>query len=133
MKSKRRIRASPEPEAPAIVRADHVQDRLVASVAGAAIAWRRRSVLELAYERGQLDDEEGDGRERAFKAKCRFDAGKAYMKLFLTAQSSGTDSTDLDRIMSVSGTRVALTTRQAEAIRALSAIENCMSARDRRI
>jgi hypothetical protein len=133
MKVKRGIRENPEPEAPAIVRADHVQDRPASSIACGPKAWRRASVLELAYERGQLDDGEGDGRKRAFKAKCRFDAGEAYAKLFLTAQSSGTDSTDLDRIMSVSGTRVALTTRQAEAIRALAAIESRIGTRDRRI
>jgi hypothetical protein len=128
----KRARHVAEPEAPAIVRADHVRDRPVAPDADAPKAWRVRSVLELAYERGQLDDGEGDARGRAFKAKCRFDAGEAYTKLFLVAQSSGTDSTDLDRIMSVS-TRVALTTRQAEAIRALSAVETRMGARDKRI
>ncbi len=130
--AKRRERSVPEPEAPAIVRADHAKDRLVSSAAGAPQAWRRRSVLELAYERGQLDDGEGDARERAFRAKGRFDAGETYTKLFVVAQSSTKDSTDLDRIASVS-TRAPLTMRQGEAIRALSAIENRMGMRDKRI
>jgi hypothetical protein len=128
----RHARCAEETVGPAIVRAEHVKDRAVAPTAGAPRAWRVRSWLEYAYERGQFDDGEGNALGRTFRAKHRFAAGETYAKLFMVAQSSGKDSTNLDRIASVS-TRAPLTERQAEAIRSLAAIESHMGARDKAI
>ena len=132
MRTRRRARCVEEALGPAIARAEHVKDRAVSPGPGAPKGWRVRSVLEVAFERCQLDDGEGDALSRAFRAKRRFDAGQIYAKLFVVAQTSGKDSTDLDRIASVS-TRLPLTERQAEAIRSLAAIERHIGARDRRI
>ena len=133
MRTRRRAHHVEETLGPAIVRAEHVKDRAVSLGPGAPKAWRARSVLEIAFERSQLDDGEGDGLGRKFRAKRRLDAGQIYAKLFVVAQTSGKDSTtDLDRIASVS-TRLPLTERQAEAIRSLAAIERHMGARDGRI
>lgn len=132
MKARRRARSVEAISGPAVVRAEHAKDRAVSPGAGAPRAWRARSVLELAFERNQLDDGEGDALGRTFRARRRFDAGALYGRLFLVAQTSGKDSTDLDRIASVS-TRLPLSERQAGAIRALSSIESRMGQRDRRI
>lgn len=132
MKTKRRVPRVEETLGPAVLRAEHVRDRTVSLGSGAPKAWRSRSVLELAFERGQLDDGEGAALSRTFRAKRRIDAAALYTKLYAVAETSGKDSTDLDRIASVS-TRLPLTERQAEAIRSLTAIESRMGARDRRI
>ena len=102
MKTKRRTQRVEEVLGPAVLRAEHVKDRTVSPTAGAPDAWRVCSVLELAFERGRLDDGEGDARGRAFRAKRRLDAGMLYARFFAVAQTSGKDSTDLDRIASVS-------------------------------
>ena len=132
MRPRRRVRQVEEPEGPARVRAYHVRDRDVSTIAGAPKAWRVLSVIEAAYKRGHLDDGEGDRLGRRFRAKRRLDAGAFYAKLFLIAQKSGTDSTSLDRIASVS-TGQALTERQVAAIRALAEIEGRMGLRDGRM
>jgi hypothetical protein len=104
-------------EAPAIIAPDHVRDR--AYVAGdkpqiaANRAWRRLSPLEQAYLRGQLA-----GGAPRHDAQARFEAGKRYGEMFAIAQSTGRDSTDMDRI-SRSGGAHAISDGQAAAIRAI--------------
>jgi hypothetical protein len=112
---------------PAIIRADHVRDRPLSVTAGAAIAWRRLSPLEAAYERGQL----GGGSPK-YDGQKRLAAGEAYARLYARSQASGRDSTDFDRISGGSG-MCALSEGQARASQLLSKIEQQMNSRDRLI
>lgn len=122
---RRRRLAFPEVEAPAIVREDHIQDRALGAQAGAPRAWRKRSVLELARERGQLDGSEG----RSVEAR-RFQAGQLYTELWLTAQSSGRDSTNTE-CLSTSPVYVGITESQVQAMRRLAAVETHLGPKDR--
>ncbi len=79
---------SDQPEGPARPRGDHVRDRIVSPVAGAAKAWRKLSPLEAAYARGQL----AGGKHSAGE---RLAAGQRYARLFAASESSGRDSTQL--------------------------------------
>jgi len=135
-KAKRRGRAPKEEiEAPAKITADHVQNRAfvieVPDGAKRVIApgkgWRRLSPLEQAFLRGQLA-----GGAAKYDAQARFEAGKRYGEMFAVAQSSGRDSTDMDRI-SRSGGGASISDSQAQAIRRLIAVESRMSERDRAI
>ena len=76
------------PEGPAIVGRDHVRDRVISPVAGAARAWRKLSPLECAYARGQL----AGGKRNAAE---RFEAGQRYASIFAACESGGRDSTQL--------------------------------------
>ena len=77
-----------QPEGPVMVRADHVRDRVISPVAGAARAWRKLSPLEAAYAKGQL----AGGKHSVSE---RFEAGQRYARLFAACESSGRDSTQL--------------------------------------
>jgi hypothetical protein len=116
----------PQPDAPAKLQADHVQDRGLTHVAGAPKGWRRLSPLESAFEKGQL---KSDGSK--YDPVARFNAGKAYEYAWLKTQVSGRDSTDLERICS--GPSVGLSTVQQDAIRWLVAVHANLGFRDRKI
>src|ERR1700759_4077847 len=106
MSAKRKRKIPMAVEGPAIIAPDHAQNRpfaletegrgrpQVAPVKG----WRRLSPLEQAFLKGQLA-----GGRAAHDAEARFAAGKRYGEMFALAQSSGRDSTDLDRITKSSG------------------------------
>jgi len=137
-KSKRRTRArNEEIEAPAKIDDDHVRNRgfvieigegaRTKRVAAPGKGWRRLSPLEQAFLRGQLA-----GGAAKYDAQARFEAGKRYGEMFALAQSSGRDSTDMDRI-SKSGGGASISDSQAHAIRRLIAVESRMSERDRAI
>jgi hypothetical protein len=113
--------------APAIVRPDHVRDRALSANAGAQKAWRRLSPLEAAFERGQLG-----GGSPLYDAQRRLQAGVDYVRLFALAQSSGRDSTDLDRIDGAAAGD-GFSETQARAAHALGEIDRRMNARDRQI
>ena len=120
-----------QPETPAKVTQLHVQDRTFRNDAGQIVAgqqaWRRLSPLEACYAKGQL----AGGCDR-YTAQARFDAGQRYSEIFLTAQSSGRDSTQALNV-SRSGGGLPLSQAQSDAIRSLVAIDSCMGERDRRI
>lgn len=82
--------AAPQPDAPAMVRSDHVRDRVISPAAGAAKAWRKLSPLEAAYAKGQLA-----GGSARFTAAQRFEAGQRYAAIFAACESSGRDSTQM--------------------------------------
>lgn len=119
--------AGEEIAAPAVVRSDHVRDRMLSATAGAQKAWRRLSPLEAAFERGQLG-----GGSPLYDAQRRLQAGEAYARLFALSQSSGRDSTDLDRIAGA-GAGDGFSEAQARAVHALGEIDRRMNARDRQI
>ncbi len=138
LKAKRRGRGrNQEIAAPAKITADHVQNRAFVievpdnpgakRVIAPGKGWRRLSPLEQAFLRGQLA-----GGALKYDAHARYEAGKRYGEMFALAQSSGRDSTDMDRI-SRSGGGASISDSQAQAIRRLIAVESRMSERDRAI
>jgi len=120
-----------QPETPAKVTHLHVQDRAFRNDAGQIVAgqqaWRRLSPLEACYAKGQL----AGGSDR-YTAQARFDAGQRYSEIFLTAQSSGRDSTQALNV-SRSGGGLPLSQAQSDAIRVLVTIHSHMGAKDRLI
>ncbi len=136
-KKRRPRQQDPAIEAPAKIAPDHVQTRgfvieipdgpRTKRVIAPGKAWRRLSPLEQAFLRGQLA-----GGAPRHDAQARFEAGKRYGEMFALAQSSGRDSTDMDRI-SKSGGSASLSDSQASAIRRLIAVDSRMSERDRAI
>lgn len=140
MTAKRKRRPSnkhPTIESPAIIGDDHVRNRAFVidvpdgrttkRVIAPGKGWRRLSPLEQAYLRGQLA-----GGAPRHDALARFEAGKRYGEMFALAQSTGRDSTDMDRI-SRSGGGASISDSQAAAIRAVIAVESRLSERDRAI
>lgn len=105
-----------QPEGPALPRGDHVRDRIVSPVAGAARAWRKLSPLEAAYARGQL----AGGKHGASE---RLAAGQRYARIFAASEAQGRDSTQLMNISrSYGGTPLGESQRGAlEKLRALHA------------
>lgn len=113
-----------QPQAPAIVARDHVRDRVISPVAGAAKAWRKLSPLEQAYARGQLA-----GGNPAISAAQRFEAGQRYAAIFAACESQGRDSTQLLNVSrSYGGAPLGL--GQRAAMDKLRAIESALSPND---
>lgn len=111
-----------QPEGPAVPRGDHVRDRIVSPVAGAARAWRKLSPLEAAYARGQL----AGGTHHASE---RLAAGQRYARLFAASESQGRDSTQLMNISrSYGGTP--LGENQRGALEKLRSLHAAMGAND---
>jgi hypothetical protein len=116
----------PQPDGPAKLSPDHVQDRGLTHIAGAPKGWRRLSPLESAFEKNQLA-----GGNAKYDAPARYNAGKEYEKHWLTSVSSGRDSTDIERVCS--GPSVGLSEAQQDSIRWLVAVHANMGVRDRKI
>ena len=139
-KNKRKARSKlPDVEAPAKIDGDHIQNRayVIELPEGPARAkpviapgkgWRRLSPLEQAFLRGQLA-----GGAPAHDAEARFEAGKRYGGMFAIAQSSGRDSTDMDKITGSGAASHSISDSQADAIRRLIQVDMVLSARDRAI
>lgn len=117
----------PRPQKPAFVRPDHAQDRELTTVAGGPRGWRKLSPLQSAYERGQLS-----GGNPKYLALQRFEAGLTYTAHWDISQSSGKNILDADRI-SCSGSGLAFTEVQFDALGAIKAIESNLSLRDKTI
>lgn len=113
-------------QAPAVITPLHVRDRETSIVAGSPKGWRKWTPLEAAYEQGKLA-----GGNPRFDAARRFAAGQEYAKLWDTAQSSGRDSTQALNVSRGGGSGLPMTQAQADAVRALVAIESRMGQRDR--
>lgn len=111
-----------QPDGPAMVRGDHVRDRIISPVAGAAKAWRKLSPLEAAYARGQL----AGGKHSAAE---RLEAGQRYARLFAASESSGRDSTQLLNISRSYGA-APLGESQRGALEKLRSIHAAMGAND---
>ena len=118
-------------DGPAIVRADHVRERPAKDDHGKPItgktAWKRLSPLESSYDKNQLA-----GGSPKYLAHQRYEAGAQYAKLWALSQSSGRDSTDMDRV-SKSGAGASLSQSQADAMRSLVGIHMHLGERDRAI
>lgn len=113
-----------QPEGPAVITRDHVKDRVISKVAGAAKAWRKLSPLEAAYAKGQLA-----GGSARFTARQRFEAGQRYAQLFAGCESSGRDSTQLMNVSRSYG-GAPLGMGQRAAMEKLRTIEAAMGGND---
>lgn len=113
---------------PAVITPMHRRDRGVSKGIGAPKAWRKMSALEAAYDKGQLA-----GGNPAYNAEARYEAGMTYAQMYLTAQASGRDSTDMDRIMSRGGGGLPLSIAQIDAIRSLVSVDSHLGTVDRKI
>lgn len=111
-----------QPDGPAMVRGDHVRDRVISPVAGAAKAWRKLSPLEAAYARGQL----AGGKHSAAE---RLEAGQRYARIFAASESTGRDSTQLLNISRSYGA-APLGESQRGALEKLRAIHAAMGGND---
>jgi len=111
-------------QAPAIVTRDHVRDRVISPVAGAAKAWRKLSPLEAAYAKGQLA-----GGNAKVSAAQRFEAGQRYAQIFAACESKGRDSTQLMNVSRSYG-GAPLGMGQRAAMDRLRAVESAMGAND---
>jgi len=113
-----------EIQGPAIVTPLHAQDRATSKVAGAPLAWRKRSQLEVAFQAERL------GARDSSAALARLDAGNFYAQLYDASQSPSRDSTEA---FDCTGTvhRMPYGEAQANAVRHLVAIEMRLGERDK--
>lgn len=91
------------------------------------LAYSKLTPLEAAFAKKHLE-----GGSQKYPALVRLEAGRRYAATWLTAETSGRDSTDIDRI-SKSGGGQSLPGAQMAAIRDLVTIESHMGERDRQI
>lgn len=113
-----------QPESPAMIMRDHVRDRVISPVAGAAKAWRKLSPLEAAYAKGQLS-----GGSPRYTAAQRFEAGQRYAAIFAACETQGRDSTQLMNVSRTYG-GAPLGMGQRGAMEKLRAIEGAMGGND---
>ena len=125
-----------EPEGPAVVTADHVQDRTLRIAAGSGLGWRKLTPFEKAHAKGQLVDRwkcpKGDDvalkRETGI-AVNRFEAGNRFAMAWKMAETSIPGSSDLNRVRSV-GTPGSFVDHAIDAKKFLRAVEASLSPRD---
>lgn len=117
-----------QPDRPAVISGDHVQDRILSPVAGAPKGWRNLSPLERAFRKGQLRG--GLGR---YSENQRFEAGSNYAQIYLVANAGGgRDSTQSLNVSRSSG-GFSFPQSQQDAIYLIAHIETSMGVRDCRI
>lgn len=117
-----------KPEGPAdLSKGDYVQDRPLATRAGAKMGWRHRAPIEKAFEEGQL---KWPG--RAFAAQ-RLEAGLDYARATRKAQKKTRDSTqNLDRVMGEMHDDVSIL-ESGRAGRWVASVDSHLSHNDRQI
>lgn len=116
---------APEVQSPSRILPHHKLDRDISPVAGAPKAWRSESTLEAAYDQGKLQ-----GGNSKYSAEARYEAGLHYMRIFLTSEASGKDSTQAMNI-SRSSRAGYENTAQSKAWTDRLAIESHLGQRDR--
>lgn len=120
---------------PAVVRHEHVQDRILHTRAGSKVGWSRLTVFEQAHRAGKLVDKERAQKsstamqDEIGKALDRFLAGKRFMELWLIGQASIGGSMDFSRIR-CAGTGVPFSDTQFDAKTLLRAIESQLGTND---
>lgn len=124
-----------EPDEPARITSEHVQDRILHTRAGSKVGWSRLTVFEQAHRAGKLVDKERAQKSPAAmqdeigKALDRFLAGKRFMELWLIGQASIGGSMDFSRIR-CAGTGVPFSDTQFDAKTLLRAIEGQLGTND---
>lgn len=93
----------PEPEQPAKVQSDHVQDRPVSKVAGSKLAWSRLPVYEREHRLGHLACKERcttpqSLQDEVGRAFDRYAAAKALHEGWLLCNASWPSGSDLNRV-----------------------------------
>lgn len=119
---------------PAIVTADHVQDRTLHTRAGSKSGWSRLTVFEQAHRTGKLickDLCKGEAatKEEIGRAMDRYIAGRQFAELWLIAQASIGGSMDFSRVRAA-GSGVPFTETQFDAKTRLRAIESALGVND---
>lgn len=115
-----------EPECPnPHAKGDFAQDRTLASRAGAKLGWRNRCPLESYFERGMLNGGHGT-------ALNRFSAGELYRNRYKEVEPHGTDSTQVERVMSSHKGDYSIL-EKAEKAKWLLAVDSHMGRNDRQI
>src|SRR5579872_3006366 len=89
--------------------------------------WRKLSPLERAHLKGELN-----GGYPQHSGQDRFEAGKRYSEIFDLSESSGRDSTDMDKI-NKSGSGAGISQAQSDAMVKRISVESHLPARDRQI
>lgn len=124
----------PEPESPAKITFDHVQDRVLNTRAGAQVGWRKLSPLQKAHERGQLVDKwkckgKESTEEQVTIAVARYEAGKRFAAAWLMSVASWPSGSDLNRVRVV-GVPGSFADHAIDEKKLLRSIEAHMSPKD---
>src|ERR1043165_131177 len=95
-------------EGPAVLTADHVQDRILSPRAGTKKGWSRLSVYEREFRRGALVCKErctgaGATREEEVRALDRFAAARAFDDGWRICNTPFPPGVDFDRVRSSGG------------------------------
>ena len=126
-----------EPEAPARITDDHVQDRLLHKGDVNPSGWSRLSVFEKAHRKGKLVDRDllvdPATRNKALEeGLCRYEAGKLFTELYLVSQPAFPSGSDYNRVRVV-GVPGSFCDHQLSAKNQLIKFRNHMGRRDYRI
>ena len=115
-------------DGPAIVRPEHIRDRILSAVAGTPNGYRVVTwPIQIAYEHGKLAARSG-----GHDANTRWLAIREYDEIHeLALCRSGRDSTDMDVVSGGSG--FPITDAMGEAIKKLISIDSHMASKDRQI
>lgn len=91
-----------EPDSPARITADHVQDRHISTRAGSKLAWQRLPVYEREFRLGHLCCKIAASKhgmdEEVKRAYARRDAAKAFEEGWLICNASWPSGSDLNRV-----------------------------------
>ena len=135
-KKKRETVPAGEPvEAPAVIGADHVQDRVLGKTAGARKGWSKLTVYEREFRLGHLRCKERcgskDGAEAELRLEAdRFAAARAFDLGWQVCTASWPGSSGFDRVKSSGGVPGAFADHQREAKDFWRRAEQAMGAND---
>jgi hypothetical protein len=124
-----------EPEAPALIREHHVQDRFVNKGDREQSGWTALSVFERTWRKGQLAEKEliekggKIAEEEARRAQARYAAGREFTELWLICQASFPGGSDYSRVRVV-GTPGSFCDHQTASKAFLRRVEAAMGSRD---
>jgi hypothetical protein len=128
-------RQEEQPEGPAAVRGDHVQDRMLSGRAGAKAGWSRLTVYEKEFRRGHLMCKERCGSAAAAKdeearALDRFVAARAFDEGWQVCNASFPGARGWDEVRSGGGTPGGFVDHQRDTKDFWRRVEQAMGTRD---
>ena len=135
MKKKPKLPVGEPVEGPAIVGADHVQDRVLSKTAGARKGWSKLTVYEREFRLGHLrckercETKEGAEAEARLEAD-RFAAARAFDLGWQICCASWPDSSGFDLVKGGSGVPGAFADHQRDAKDFWRRVEQAMGAND---
>jgi hypothetical protein len=124
-------RKEEQPDGPAVVRGDHVQDRVLSPRAGAKAGWSRLTVYEKAFRLGQLQCKDaGDARVEEARALDRLAAARAFDEGWQVCNASFPGARGWDEVRSGGGTPGGFVDHQRDAKDFWRRVEQAMGTRD---